>query len=597
MADGTIVPRPFDVIKDSADVIAPGTTGQWDNKTFAVTGRFRIWAEETVFSYWTIIFQDETAAYLLEGYGMYSICIPVATPPELQGDAIKNLMPGNKKLLNKQEYVLLRKDHCLNWDVEGELYMPECNSAFTCFDFSSAKGQLMHIIEYWPQVQPAFKVHNTDFRALALQNLRPYENAGKTFKCSHCSREVHVATFPYAQSCVCSHCNTRHVLNDHRQFTAYNNGTLKKAHPSIHLGATGIIKDIPYKVIGYIVKEERNQYRSQWREYTLFNEQEGFAFLSEYDGHWIYLREQGKAPVPEDIGTAGFNYEGDSFDLFNSYNYSVVSAAGEFPGNAFNDSQIKCWEFISPPIMWNREQSPKEGIVWLKGWHVGANTLKEAFGDAVMPPPQVGVGAVQPNGYVDLRKLLMNTLIAIGVLVAIHLASTASNKEQTLMSSDIYFSDSSNVQHTVLGDVHLDKRKSNVMLELNSLVENTWIEVEATLVDKKDGSEYSVSKGVEFYTGFEDGERWTEGAQRANIYINEVPRGDYTLKLQATREGGFFPVKSYNITAYYDVTNTRNLFICIGLLLLWPLFKYFSTYYSERKRWENSPYSTFSTYE
>ncbi|PSL26954.1 DUF4178 domain-containing protein [Chitinophaga ginsengisoli] len=593
MTDGTIIPRPFHVIAEKASVIAPGTTGQWKGKSFRVSGRFRIWAAETVFSYWTIIFQDETAAYLMEGYGMYAILLPVATPPELAQDAIRQLAPGKNKLLNKEQYMLLRKDGCKKWDVEGELFIPECNSTFTTFDFSSSKGRVLHIIEYWSQVHSAFEVHYTDFTSLALEQTRPYESAGREFKCV-CGTALHVATFPYAQSCGCPKCYKVYVFENGLAFVRQHSKNLKNSTPAITLGATGIIKGIFYKVIGFIVKEERNQYQSQWREYTLFNEQEGYAFLSEYDGHWIYLREQGKTPVPESMGTSGFNYDGKSFDLFNSYGFNIISAQGEFPGNAFNDGNIKCWEFISPPIMWNREQSPEEGIVWFKGWHVDPDELKKALGDAIIRPTQIGVGAVQPNGYIDLLTLVRNTVIAIGVLILLHLAITSGNSERQLFTHEIYFSDSSTVTTTVINDIHLEKRQSNLMLDIYAPVQNNWMEVEATLINTKTGTEYSASEGVEYYSGVEDGDRWSEGSQNGTFYINEVPSGDYTLKLEATRESTYFPVKSYTLTAHYDVANTRNLFICIGLLLLWPIFKYFSTYYSENKRWSNSPYSAFT---
>jgi len=596
MGDGTIIPRPFATVANTADVIAPGTTGQWRGRSFTVTGRFRIWADETVFSYWTILFQDDSYAYLLEGYGMYSICIPATSPPELKGDAIKNLKPGRTKLLNGEQYMMLRKDRCLRWEVEGECYMPECNSTFITFDFSSASGKTLHIIEYWPRVQPAFEVHHTDFTSLALQHTRPFITDGNTFKCTNCQQEIHVTTFPYSQSCACNSCGTQYVYEDLLRFARVA-GSKQKTQPAITIGTTGIIRGISYKVIGFIVKEEKNKYKSQWREYTLFNEREGYAFLSEFDGHWMYLREQSKTPVPEDMDTTGYNYEGESYDLFNAYHFSVMYAQGEFAANAFDDGNIKCQEFISPPTLWAREESPKEGIVWFKGWHVERSDLRIAFGEAITMPEQVGTGAVQPNGYVPLKKLFINTLIGIAVLIIIHMLATSGSSNRQILDKDVYFTDSTGVQTAVIGDLHLDKRRSNVKFVLIAPIENTWIELEATLVNKKTGSEYSVSQGIEFYTGFEDGERWSEGSHQAEFYINEVPAGDYTLELAAQREKSFSQVNYYTITAFYDVSSVRNLFICIGFLLLWPIFKYLRTYFSERKRWENSPYSRFISYE
>lgn len=595
MGDGSIIPRPFATVVNTADVIAPGTTGQWNGKPFTITGRFRTWGDETVFSYWTILFQDQSFAYLLEGYGMYSICLPVDSPPELKTDVIKNMKPGHNKQMNGEKYMMLRNDRCLRWEVEGECYLPECSSTFITYDFSSASGKMLHIIEYWPRVQPAFEVHHTDFNSLALQHTRAFTTDGNTFKCTNCQHEIHVATFPYAQSCACSSCGTLYVYEDLLRFVKVAGGK-QKITPDIPIGTTGTIHGISYKIVGFIVKEERNKYRSRWREYTLFNEREGYAFLSEFDGHWMYLREQGKTPVPEDMNTTGYNYEGVNYDLFNSYYYNVVYALGEFAANAFDDGNIKCQEFISPPTLWAREQSPKEGIVWFKGWHVERSDLRATFGEAINMPQQVGTGAVEPNGYVPLRKLFTGTLIGIAVLIIIHLLASSGSSNRQILDKDFFFNDSSGVQTAVIGDLHLDKRRSNVKLVLIAPIKNTWMELEATLVNKKTGAEYSVSKGIEYYEGVEDGETWTEGSHQAEFYINEIPEGDYTLQLTAQREKGVGLVNYYTISAFYDVSGVRNLFICIGLLLLWPIFKFLRTYFSERKRWENSPYSRFISY-
>ncbi|MBW8684340.1 DUF4178 domain-containing protein [Chitinophaga rhizophila] len=593
MGDGSFIPRPFHTIADKASVIAPGTHGQWNGKTFTVLGRFRTWNEETVINYWTIIFQDENPAYLVEGYGIYAIHLPRQTPSELKGDVIRNLKPGNKKVLNGEEYMLLRKETSRKWDVEGELYIPECNTTFLTYDFSSASGNIIHIIEYWPQVQPAFEVHYTTFSALSLTNKRPYENNGMTFRCQ-CGNVIQVSTFPYAQSAACGNCSQPYVYKNLLDFTPATYNKKAKPSPSITPGAAGMIKGINYKVIGYIMKEERNPHKARWTEYTLFNEQEGYAFLSEFEGHWIYLREYGKTPVPQDMLTEGFRYEGKEYDLFNSYSFSVISAQGEFPANPFNDGSVQCWEFISPPIMWSREESATEGIAWFKGQHVTDKELQEAFGDAATLPIKLGTGALQPNGYVNLKDMVKYTLAAVAILILIHLSVASVNERKLLVDNEVYFNDSTNTQTSVVGDVYLNKSSSNVMLEISSSLDNTWVEVEATLVNKSSGKEYSVSKGIEYYSGMDDGESWSEGNRKAEVYMSSIPGGDYTLQLTAMRDASFRPAHSYHVTAYYNVSSMHNLWICLGLLLIWPIFKYITTYYSEKRRWSNSPYSRFN---
>ena len=77
--DGGLVSKPYYIIQQPFDRIQPGTTGKWDGKGFTVLGRFRVWLEESVYNYWTILFSDGELGYLGEGYGFYGIMkkIPV----------------------------------------------------------------------------------------------------------------------------------------------------------------------------------------------------------------------------------------------------------------------------------------------------------------------------------------------------------------------------------------------------------------------------------------------------------------------------------------------------------------------------------------
>src|SRR5687768_148394 len=58
--------------------------------------------------------------------------------------------------------------------------------------------------------------------------------------------------------------------------------------PVIRVGTIGKIDGIFYEVIGFVVKKE-SKYKYIWHEYLLFNPYKGYAFLSEYKGHWNFL--------------------------------------------------------------------------------------------------------------------------------------------------------------------------------------------------------------------------------------------------------------------------------------------------------------------
>ena len=88
---------------------------------------------------------------------------------------------------------------------------------------------------------------------------------------------------------------------------------------------------MPYEVMGFVVKRE-NKYRYMWREYLLFNPLLGYAFLSEYDGHWnvIWPIEENprSSTVDDDFH---YTHEGQQhyFKLFQKYRSEVVYAQGE----------------------------------------------------------------------------------------------------------------------------------------------------------------------------------------------------------------------------------------------------------------------------
>ncbi|EOA11040.1 PF13785 domain protein, partial [Porphyromonas gingivalis JCVI SC001] len=162
-----------------------------------------------------------------------------------------------------------------------------------------------------------YQVEYVPFEELSLQDLRAYHYSEKKFNCANCSASIAVKTYPYAQSCSCAQCGMTYELK--------NGIDLQKAglrkeegYIFIPLGSTGKINDIDYEVIGYVRKEEQNEYKSQWSEYTLFNPQHGFAFLSEYQGHWIYLREQGDSPILTSARHKQLTYDKETFQLYNS---------------------------------------------------------------------------------------------------------------------------------------------------------------------------------------------------------------------------------------------------------------------------------------
>ena len=107
------------------------------------------------------------------------------------------------------------------------------------------------------------------------------------------------------------------------------------------------------------------------------------------------------------------------------------------------------------------------------------------------------------------------------------------------------------------------------------------------------GTEYAVEKGVEFYSGYSDGEYWSEGSTHENAWLSQVPRGKYVLQIEVLREPMSQPVQSVLVEVTYDVQNERNAYICVGLIVFVFVVKFLWVSYNERRRWSNSPFSPY----
>ena len=606
--DGVITSKPFYTIAQPTDFIQPGTEGVWNGKSFRVLGRVRAWIEEFVFNYWTILLQDGSVTYLAEGYGLYAVYERTFVNENVRTDFLEDINVGTqRKLIGHEDFILERKYRCHRWELEGEAWLQQVPTFFRTFEFASLNGQRVEIIELSKNHLLSFNVHYTTQEALQLTNTRTATSPVKTISCQKCLKENNLVGFPYCQSFACVHCGTRYAMENGSDFKQLGQRNQTDVGPDIALGSKGLLKGTTYEVIGYAQKEEANQYRSQWKEYTLFNQQHGFAFLSEFGGHWTFVKERGDAPVLAKESSTNLKHESENFELYNSYTYDVVNAKGEFPYNAFNDGDKKVKEFISPPELWIQEKSGKEGILWFLGEHISGSELKNAFGDEIDLPSRSGVGAVEPKGFVSIYKIVRFGLAAVLLLVFVHLLTSFTHQKRLISENTYDFNDSVDTVSFIRNDIRLEKWSSNLEFEIFADVDNSWCEVSVTLVDVANGTEYTVSQGVEFYYGYSEGESWREGDKQETAYLSQIPAGNYNLIVRAMRETKYVvdsftgsstgrnpALRNFTMSIYYDTTNDRNLFFCMIPLIIWPFIHFLIIRNNEKRRWYNSPFSPYT---
>ncbi|WP_375417401.1 hypothetical protein [uncultured Hymenobacter sp.] len=119
---------------------------------------------------------------------------------------------------------------------------------------------------------------------------------------------------------------------------------------------------------------------------------------------------------------------------------------------------------------------------------------------------------------------------------------------------------------------------------------NSWVEVSASLINEQTGRAYEATRALEYYSGTESGERWSEGSKSASVDFNAVPSGRYHVNLYPTTD----PLQPYKNTLGLRVTADNGLWSNFWLALLAlglpVLLLSIRRYYFEQERWQNSNY-------
>jgi hypothetical protein len=156
-------------------------------------------------------------------------------------------------------------------------------------------------------------------------------------------------------------------------------------------------------------------------------------------------------------------------------------------------------------------------------------------------------------------------------------SGTGSDAEVSTAPADsVFFSD----------PIQIDAgRNIQLAFEANTL-SNDWVYIAADLVDEATGTVVTGEASMEFYSGVDDGESWSEGTRESKTVFGPQPEGTYVLRLEAQHgSAGLMPI---NVTVKQGVFRGRWLAWAMLALGVPLFFVGLVSYFHEKKRWENS---------
>ncbi|WP_207431268.1 DUF4178 domain-containing protein [Sabulibacter ruber] len=419
--------------------------------------------------------------------------------------------------------------------------------------------------------------------------------------CPNCRKPIQLYTYAQAKTVACAVCSRLSEVQE-RGLVQIQAIDKEKQEPLIPIGTEGRIKGILYKVVGFLVYKEQN-YKYRWREYVLFNPVHGYAFLSEYDGHWTFFRFISDISNGAKRNTASLHYNGSDFKLYNKYRSQVLYAQGEFFWEITKDNS-EYIEYVSPPYMLTLSVNKVEQT-WMLGEHMEPETVQETFSIAAPMPYKIDVGAVEPfsqNFSLDFVSKIAG--IAAALLLLIQVVLTIFHQNKVLLDKTFTVTEEAGRVSLVpvpgptveIGSSFLGS--TNLQVFLSAPVTNTWFATGISLLNVKTGREYYVELGVEYYHGYEDGEHWTEGDSRTNQILSSIPHGTYQVYLQPSREtmayGTTLP-ETFDLKMVQDVPIWSNFWITLLLLAAVPIVQAMRHYSFEKSRWMNSDYSPYAS--
>lgn len=411
----------------------------------------------------------------------------------------------------------------------------------------------------------------------------------RNMACTQCGKPVTYYDQSAGYFC-CTHCYTFFQLTDqgYKKVLRYF-AREEQVNPSLSLGAMGELEDISYVVTGFIRKKEmEGGIAICWNEYLLYNKDQGYVTLVDFSGHWMLVKPVSEAPDVVKLTSKLYiaTYEEQKYSIYHSYSFKIIAAAGAFDENILDNERLHTWEYIAPPLMMVQEQG-KGGAKWYQGRYILARDIEAGFDlrRRSLPAPS-GVGVIQPSPYAPHKKgLTIVALILFVGVIATSIAFTVVRPASNALSGAYrLLPDSAASGHLkpIVTESFVLPGKGAIEVGLQVSLSDEWLETSISLINEHNGSTYDFSRTLAYYSGVDDGERWTEGSESGSALLSGIPAGTYHLNIYPYAEK--FMDRSLVVTVENNPVLLSNTLLLLLVILSVPVINHFLDRNFEKRR-------------
>lgn len=572
--------------------LALGDSGRMQQLRFDVLGRLQLHQGTATWNEWYVAWSDGSFGWLAEARGRvilsHRVERAVAVPP------FEALKPGDRLALPGLGSAVVEELGDAQFvSAQGELpFQPQLNATFRFVDASMNDGMYVTLDYAQGSEEPdIFMGRELSYDELELRSAGPSRKdrapespAGVALRCPGCSGPIGLK-LSSSLAVTCPSCGKLWSHNDGRLVLIK---ALQQRHqPALPLGARGKLFDQQLEVIGWTrraLSYAGSEY--SWQEYLLHGPG-GYFWLSENQGHWVFLTPLAAAAVTTH-GQLEANYQSEAYQHFQeSADVRYADIQGEFYWNLQPGAKADMQDYVRPPYLLSVETIDKEKA-WTRGEYVPAATVWKSFGQTTEPPAQSGVAPCQPNPHrAMLRDANLGFWCGIALLVLFTVVLLMALPKRVCLSMAVPMTDDQPVTlsdpFVLRGGVHAASVRAH-----SEFAGNGYVALELALIHEASGKSDELDMDLSYFAGYSDGESWSEDHRSDETRLGSVVPGSYVLRVAPHFDAAYPRPDTTRVEVVQGVYLWLPFWLCLIALSLPPCVLWIRSQRFEARRWSQS---------
>lgn len=409
----------------------------------------------------------------------------------------------------------------------------------------------------------------------------PNKPEPKIVDCPACGGTITLRALGQSVMAACPSCGTQ-IDVSRPEIRIIKQYRLQQQQLRIPLGTRGSLRGQAFEVIGAL---RRGDSHGHWEEYLLFNPFLGFRWLVHDSGHWSLgqmLKDTSKVSKGVNV-----RYNGNSYRKYMHARPQIRWVVGEFYWRVKVGDQVDATDYVAPPFMLSCEKDSGE-VTWTLLEYLEPRAVETAF--HITSPRREWLAANQPNpagqAWHAIKRVMLLALVA-ALVVQIGTALRAQDKMMYLGTYDLA---STAGEPQTYGPFTLTTAVSLNELTASAPINNSWVELQCSLVNTVTGQSFDFTNGFSFYSGIDSDGGWSEGSSHQTTDLPTIPAGTYKLVVAGAGgdDSGKQPLVRVSLSLQHDVAPWRNFWLAVLVILIYPGYLFFRSAAYEKERWSDA---------